>query len=350
MEKLLEMTKQYATQYWNDSCSMKELAYAIKRGATGATSNPVIVKNVVKAELDDYKGYINTLIKSNSTASEDDIVWMIIEKLTIDAARLLEPIFDSAKGTGRISVQTHPKYFNNAEKMVEQAIYFTTLAKNIQVKVPVTSAGIKAIEEATYRGVNINATISYSVAQAIAVAEAVERGLKRRETEGLANSSITPVCTLMIGRVDDWLKLVVSRDKIVVDPEAIEYAGVAVMKKAYSIYKQRDYKTKLLGAAFRNHHHWSAFIGGDLIMTMPHEWQKLFNDSDIEVKSRIDEQVQEKHLNQLKKFPDFIKAYDENGMKAEEFDTYGMVNLNFRQFLTGYDEFIGLVRSFMITY
>ena len=68
--------------------------------------------------------------------------------------------------------------------MWTQAVHFNSLAENIIVKLPVTKAGIKAIEEATYRGVNINATICFSVPQCVAVGEAVERGLKRRQDDG----------------------------------------------------------------------------------------------------------------------------------------------------------------------
>ena len=67
---------------------------------------------------------------------------------------------------------------------MEQAVHFNGLAPNIQVKIPVTAAGIVAIEEATRLGVNINATVSFTLPQAIAVAEAVERGLDRRAKEG----------------------------------------------------------------------------------------------------------------------------------------------------------------------
>ena len=63
-------------------------------------------------------------------------------------------------------------------------MHFDALAPNMIVKIPVTKAGIVAIEEATYRGVSINATVSFTVPQALAVAEAVERGLRRRESRG----------------------------------------------------------------------------------------------------------------------------------------------------------------------
>jgi transaldolase len=55
---------------------------------------------------------------------------------------------------------------------------------NVMIKAPAVPEGFVAMEELTYKGVSINATVSFSVAQAVKAAEAVERGLKRRESEG----------------------------------------------------------------------------------------------------------------------------------------------------------------------
>ena len=68
--------------------------------------------------------------------------------------------------------------------MVAQAVGFDRLAPNIIVKFPTTVAGLAAMEEASYRGISVNATVSFSVSQAIAAAEAVERGIERREADG----------------------------------------------------------------------------------------------------------------------------------------------------------------------
>jgi len=175
MDKLAEMVKTTPTRYWNDSCSIKELTYAIERGATGATTNPVIVKTVLEKELDTYRDRIAQLATEDKYATEDEIAWRVIERMAQDGAKLLEPIFDPLKGEGRISIQTNTKYFRNAEKLTEQAVYFNGLAPNMQVKAPCTAAGIRAYEEMTYRGVSINATVSFTATQALAVAEAVER-------------------------------------------------------------------------------------------------------------------------------------------------------------------------------
>ena len=139
------------------------------------------------------------------------------------------------------------------------------------------------MEEATYRGISINATVSFTLPQAIAVAEAVERGLKRREAEDLDISTMGPVCTIMVGRLDDWLKVLHDKHNLSVDPGYFEWAGVAVFKKAYQIFRERGYRLRLLSAAFRNHMHWSEFIGGDVVISPPCAWQRRYNASDIEV-------------------------------------------------------------------
>ena len=95
----------------------------------------------------------------------------------------------------------------------------------------------------------------------------------------------------MVGRLDDWLKVLVERNNISIDPGYIEWAGVAVMKKTYRLFRERGYRTRLLSAAFRNHMHWSEFIGGDLVISPPYSWQVRFNASDIEVRPRINEPV-----------------------------------------------------------
>jgi len=345
MDKLLEMTKKFSTQYWNDSCSLAELDYAIQRGATGATTNPVIVKNVLDKELESYQQFIRGLVINHPSATEDEISWMVIEKMAVDGAKKLQPIFDPKKGIGRISIQTNSKNFRSAEKLIEQTMHFFTLAPNIQVKLPASAAGIIALEEVTYRGVSINATVSFSVPQAIAVAEAVSRGLNRRTKENLDNSEINPVCTIMIGRVDDWLKSVVEKQNISIDPCALNYAGIACAKRAYKIYKERNYPLKVLTAAYRHPLHWSEFIGGDMIMTIPCAYQKRFNPSDIEVISRMENEIDPFFIKELSKLPDFIKAYDH--MEVSEFDSFGPFVATLNQFLAGYDDLVKIIRKIM---
>jgi transaldolase len=216
------------------------------------------------------------------------------------------------------------------------------------VKIPATAAGIPAIEEATYLGISINATVSFTVSQAVQVAEAVERGMRRREAEGKSTLTMGPVCTIMVGRLDDWLKVVAEKEGILTDPGHLEWAGVAVFKRAYEIYSERGYHVRLLSAAFRNHFHWSELIGGDVVISPPHSWQVRINTSDIPVEDRIDRPVDPIIVaDLLKRFPDFRKAYDEEGLLGPELDSYGPTLRTLRQFMGACTDLAGLVRDVM---
>jgi transaldolase len=339
-----------ATDYWNDSCAIEELTYAIENGAVGATSNPTIVLAALKKELPAWKPRMLQLIADRPTWTEAEIAWQIIEEMGAKAAALLLPVFEREKHRkGRLSLQTNPMFYRNSEAIVEQGVRFNRLAPNIQVKVPATAAGISAVEELTYRGININATVCFTVPQSLAVAEAVERALKRRAAENLGNSEFAPVCTIMIGRLDDWLKVIAKKENIVITPGHLDWAGIAAMKKAYEIYRQRGYRTRLLAAAYRHHMHWSELIGGEISMTIPYEWQVLFNNSDVEVKERMHLPVDPQIVDELyRKFRDFRRAYDPNGLETSEFDRYGATLRTLRTFINSYYELLSFVRDFML--
>ncbi len=347
---LHEMTQSTPTCLWNDSASIQELTYSIEHGATGATCNPVIVLGVLKKEMSQWKGRIHGLIEENPSATEDEIAWQLVREVSMKGAALLGPIFDTQGGrNGRLSIQTDPRLFRDTPAIVNQAVEFSQLAPNMIVKIPVTRAGIPAIEEATYRGVSINATVCFSLPQCVAVAEAVERGLKRREHEGKDIASMGPVCTIMVGRLDDWLKVLVEKNNIAIDPGHLEWAGVAVFKKTYKLFRERGYRLRLLSAAFRNHMHWSEMIGGDVVISPPYSWQVRFNASDIEVRNRIDDPVDPRVIDELtRKFPDFRRANTEGGLAVEEFDSFGPTRRTLRQFVSACHDLDGLVRDFMI--
>ncbi len=347
---LHEMTQTTPTCLWNDSASIQELTYSIEHGAVGATCNPVIVLGVLKNEMKLWKDRIHGLIKELPTATEDEIAWQLVREISVKGAALLKPVFDAHAGkNGRLSIQTDPRLFRDTQAIVGQASEFDGLAPNMIVKIPVTRAGIPAIEEATYRGISINATVCFTLPQCIAVAEAVERGLKRREREGKSIAAMGPVCTIMVGRLDDWLKVLMEKENISIDPGYLEWAGVAVFKKTYQIFRERGYRIRLLSAAFRNHMHWSEFIGGDVVISPPYSWQVRFNASDVEVRPRIDNPVDPQVVQELsKKFADFRRAYNEDGLAAEEFDSFGSTRRTLRQFIVACHDLDAVVRDILI--
>ena len=104
-----------------------------------------------------------------------------------------------------------------------------------------------------------------------------------------------------------------------------------------------------MAAAYRSHLHWSEFIGGDIILTIPYEWQVLFNNSSVEVKERMHNPVDPKIISELYRLvPDFRRAYDEDGMSVDEFDEYGATARTLRGFCDHYHELLSIVRDAML--
>jgi transaldolase len=347
---LHQMTQTTPTMLWNDSADVDELKYAIDNGAVGATCNPVIALGILKKEIAVWRPRIQELMREMPGATEDQIGWKLVEEMSVRAAKLLEPAFAVHQGrNGRLSIQTDPRFYRDANAILDNAVRFGRIAKNIIVKIPATKAGITAIEEATALGLSINATVCFTLPQCLAVAEAVERGLRRREQAGQEIESMGPVCTIMVGRLDDWLKVMLDKREISVDPGYLEWAGVAVFKKTYGIFKQRGYRLRLLAAAYRNHMQWSELIGADAVISPPSAWQKRFNASDIEVRPRINDPVDPKAVEQLlDKFPDFRRAYTEDGLTVDEFDSFPPTVRTLRQFIAACSDLDGLVRDVML--
>jgi len=347
---LLQMTMTTPTVLWNDSANPSELSQSLGWGCVGATCNPVIAYTTINKHPDVWVPRIREIAERMPTAGEAEIAWQAVKDMTVEAAKFLEPAFEKYQGrNGRISVQTDPRLHRDKDAIVAQAVEFDALAKNIIVKIPATKTGIKAIEEATYRGVSVNATVSFTVAQAVAVGEAIERALLRREADGLNVSRMGPVVTIMGGRLDDWLKKVVARDGITIDPGYLEWAGVAVLKRAYHIFQDRGFRSRILSAAFRNHMQWSELVGGDLVISPPFKWQQRFNTSGIDPISRIDEPVDPHIIKTLSaKIPDFNRAYEIDGMAVAEFEDFGSSRTTLRQFLAADADLDSLVRDIIM--
>ena len=339
-----------ATDIWNDSCAVDELEYAISYGAVGATANPTIVSDVWKADPGRWRGRVRELARERADATEVDLAWAVVEEMSLEAAPLLLPAFEEHGGRqGRLSMQTDPTLFRSHDRMLAQGVHFDGLAPNIIVKFPATSVGVGVMEEATYRGVSVNATVSFSVSQAVAAAEAVERGLRRREAEELPIDRMGPVITLMMGRLEDWLRVQTERDGIVADPTALPWSGVAVFKRAAAEFAARGLRARPLGAAIRHELHWSELIGGDVVITMPASWQRRFNASSVEVRPRMDEPVGAAIVDELRRhFPDFVRAYEPDGLSTAEFDTFGPTARTLRAFIGSYHELLHQVGDALV--
>lgn len=281
-----------ATDLWIDSCAVAELGAVI---AVGATANPTIVSDVWKADKARRRAVSEEFAREHPSWTEADLARAIVEAMSLQAAPLLILTFTRSGGRqSRLSIQTDPTLRRTPDRMLEQGIRFAGLAFNMIVKI--------------------------LASQAVAVAEAVERGLCRREAEGLPTDRIGPGITIMMGRIKDWLDVQFERDASVADPAALPGSGIAVFKVAYRISHERGLHDRLLGAAIRHHYHWSELIGGDVVLTLPAVWQARFEASDVEVRPRMDEPLDSAIVDELANHsPDFVREVEPDGLTLPAF-------------------------------
>ncbi len=346
----MRLTILKGAEFWNDSCALHELREAVEEGATGATSNPVIVYSVVKSDPSTWTSVLDTIIGTHGDRTEDEIAWLLIEEIGRQAAAILEPVYRSTKGQqGFLSMQVSPKFHANTERMVEHGRALAALAPNIAIKVPSTAAGLQAAEELVAGGINVNATVSFTVSQAVAAGEAFERGLDRARKSGADLTRLHPYATLMVGRLDDLLQRVAAKEAITIDPGFLHWAGIAVFKRAHQIFKERGFRSTLLAAAYRHHMHWSQLIGQGVILTIPYPWWKQFQASDIEVEETLERPVNPEIVALLRrKFRDFDLALGEGAIPPESFAFFGASVHTLNQFLGGFQDLLGLVRERML--
>ena len=334
-------------ELWNDSCAEHELRDAVDIGAVGATSNPVIVAAAVEQDRTRYLPVIDALVRAHRTATEDELAWMLIGVLVREGAAVLHPQFVASEGRcGVLCAQVCAKLWRDTERMVAHGLELAALAPNVAIKVPLTGAGVGALEELTARGIHVNATVSFTVSQAVAGAEAIERGLARARAAGLRVPR--PVITLMIGRIDDHVKRVVDQKKLTVDPSALPWAGIAVFKNALRVFRAQGFAATLLSAAYRHHLHWSELVGPGIVQTIPYAWWRQLDECDVVVRAALEEPVPAHALGALRSVPDFCLAHDEGALEPEAFARYGASVHTLRQFLDGYAGLVQIVRERML--
>ena len=341
---LAETFARYGTEMWCDSPNPPELQRMLDLGVSGVTSNPVLVYRTTQAASARWQAEIAACKAEGGLAS-----WNMTKRVVKEAAAMLYPIYEATHGQrGLICIQVDPRNWNDPAAMLAQAKEANAVAPNIAVKVPVTKAGVVAIEELAANGINCTATVSFTVPQAVAIAEAFKRGKARAQAAGILQPGrpLHSYAVLMVGRLDDHLRDVVKEQGIDVDPKLLTYAGNAVGKKAYKLYKERGYESKLMIAALRGNYHIDQYIGGDLIITMPPASEIEFGKATGEKlsPSRIDEEIPAAKIDELgERFPDFQKAYLEDGMRTEEFETFGSTVKTLNQFIGAWESLIKFV-------
>jgi transaldolase len=203
--------------------------YIEELSITGLTSNPTIFDHAIK-NSHDYDGAIGQKLKEGKSG-EALFFELAIEDLR-QAADLFRPIHDRTNGVdGWVSLEVSPLLARSTADTLAaaKALHNRAARPNLFIKIPGTSEGLPAIEEAIFAGVPVNVTLLFSGAQYVAAAEAYMRGIERRIAAGL-NPDVGSVASLFVSRWD-----VAVADRV---PEVLRNKlGIAIAGEAYERYR-----------------------------------------------------------------------------------------------------------------
>lgn len=316
------------TRWWHDSGNPDEIELAIQRGATGVTTNPVLTFRSFQSQPEFWNPKVVALGDDFEPEARAEALLKLVATY---AAEKVRPVYERTNGADGYALgQLNPTRAGDAEGMLAQARRVHSWAENIAVKLPATAAGIEVIEHLAEEGIPICATINVSVSQAIAVAEAYARGKQKALAAGVK----PPLCIVVqqAGRLDDYLRDVAQDMKLGLDESVITMAGLAVAKRTYQIFEQRGYDAVIMPAGLRGAYHLTEMAGGKLLYTINTRVQDMILAADPPQEERISNPVPQDILDQLRKIPEFVRAYEPDGMKPSEFITYGVTQKLLSQF------------------
>ncbi|MHC4434128.1 MAG: transaldolase family protein [Planctomycetota bacterium] len=320
------------TVWWHDSAEPGELECGIRRGAVGATTNPFLSNLALSLNRDTWAGEIDKVLSEDAEPERkaEDLMGIVITH----AARQLEPQYkESERRMGYVCAQVNPARAADRECMLSMARRFSSWAPNIAVKLPATAAGLDVLEDCTAEGITATLTISYTVPQVVAIAERHRLGIQRARQNGVEPGRCFAV--IMIGRLDDYLRDVAHDCGAKISESDIRQAGLAVSKRAYSIYRQRGYKAVLIVAALRGTYHMTELAGAELIMSIAPPYQDMLMSGELPRAERIDHEIPADVIERLSALPEFVKAYEPEGMTPGDFITYGVTQKTLAQFHEG---------------
>jgi transketolase len=222
-----------------------ELARLAEEGVRGVTSNPATFEKAIAGSRD-YESDVTQLAMAG--ASPDEIYDELVTTDVRNACDILRPVFEESGGVdGFVSLDVSPHLAHDTSGSIETAkrLFARVGRPNVFIKIPGTAAGVPAVEELIFEGINVNITLLFSITSYEAVAEAYMRGLERRVAAGRSLDCVASVASFFLSRIDTRVdELLQQRIKAAAgkprDPDPRSVLGrvaIANAKLAYQAYK-----------------------------------------------------------------------------------------------------------------
>ena len=330
------------TRLWINNPTPEEAKKSIEAGAISCTTNPTFCMKILQneKEKDRVVGIINEVI--NEYNDDNQVADIVQQRLVKDILDIFLPLYEKKPGLeGFVSIQGDPNFDTDTNNIIDEALRYRKLGKNFITKIPVTKAGLEALEALIPEDMAMIATEIMGVSQAIQTCEMYKRVSKKC-------GKYPPLyLTHITGIFDEHLAQVVKEEEIDISPDVLWQAGTIVARKQYRIFKERNYPGIMLGGGARDLHHFTEMVGADMHITI--NWKgsadKLI-EADPPVAYRMFNPAPQKVIDELlEKVPVFKEAYLEDGLTLEEFEDFGPV-VHFRNmFIDGWKYLVDTVNE-----
>jgi transaldolase len=328
----LEQLVALGTKLWLDSVDPDEVVRNRAWGATGATSNPIIIADLIKTGRFDKQ--LTGMVRDG--LDDEAIAWEMDDQLVTNAMGVFLPVWEQTKGNdGYVSFELDPliedpklnvPIAERTRRYIELGKKWAAGRKNRMIKVPATEGGIGALEELCAAGVTLNVTLVFSHWQYEAARDAIWRGAQRRKSRDAFKS----VYSIFVSRLDVYTE----KHAPTLSPAAQGMVGIVNAKRIWKMNKDfwagknLPLKQEMIfastGTKKPEDPPWKyveSFAGSD-IETNPPATNKAVQDSgrtlarhieempSAEILAEIDKKVDMKHLEQvlmeegIKKFAD----------------------------------------------
>jgi transaldolase len=302
----------------------------------GVTTNPPLSLQVIKARESFVTQIVDDLIEKNPCIDKEALFWLTYKEIVQRGAEMYRGVFERSQYRyGYLSGQVDPRNLTDKEKMISQALELASLSPNVMIKVPGSKEGYEVIKVLTSKGIPTNNTLTFILPQLMACAKAVKEGLEIAKRNGVDLRRWRSVITHMTARYGDLGDLRKEAESLRIDLSEVDvrWAELAIFKKAYRLVKEGGYPSKMLICSMRISPvingkkycwHLEKLAGGDIVFTCPPSFiEGVFQFLDgTEFRPQIDEDVPKAVLDRLLRIPYFEKAYREDGLTLDEFNTH----------------------------
>ena len=338
-QRVMDLTP---TKFWVNNVTPEEARVGLEAGALGCTQNPSYTWKMITHPHGG--AHAMDLLRETLKETKDDneVECILQRKLVKGISDAFMPLWEKTRGRfGYVSIQGDPIHEEDPQVILDEARRNREMSPNVMIKIPATTAGLEAMDELIAENTPINATEVMGMSQVVSLCTMYER------ISSKTGKSPVMYYSLITGIFDEWLAKDTRAKGIEINPDVLFQAGMAIAKKVYKEVHDRGWRLGFIGGGMRQLHHFTEMVGADACITM--NWagscDKLIQ-LDQPVVSRFFNPVQTRVIDELlRKLPEFRKAWDEDGLSEEEYDSYGPVDYFREMFISSWEKVLARIKE-----